>query len=133
MSDFNAWETVSWCSWGHATSQLDRPQASASDITIVHMSRRKKNKIFLCVSFVLLGPHLWHMEVPRLGVESKLLLPAYTTATATPDPSHICDLHHSSRQCRICNPLSEARDQTCNLTAPSQIRFRCAMMGTPEK
>ena len=27
------------------------------------------------------------MEVSRLGVESELLLPAYTTATATPDLS----------------------------------------------
>ena len=27
------------------------------------------------------------MEVPRLGVESELQLPAYTTATATLDPS----------------------------------------------
>ena len=24
------------------------------------------------LSFVFLGPHLWHMEVPRLGVESEL-------------------------------------------------------------
>ena len=30
------------------------------------------------------------MEVPRLGVESELWLPAYTRATATPDPSLIC-------------------------------------------
>ena len=37
------------------------------------------------------------MEASRLGVElEELQLPAYTTATATPDPSHICDLHHSS-------------------------------------
>ena len=28
-----------------------------------------------------LGLHLQHMEVPRLGVESELQLPAYTTAT----------------------------------------------------
>ena len=42
------------------------------------------------------------MEVPRLGVKLKLQLPAYTTATATPDPSCICDLHHhSSQQCQI--------------------------------
>ena len=32
----------------------------------------------------------------RLGVKCELQLPAYTTATATPDLSHICDLHHSS-------------------------------------
>jgi len=37
------------------------------------------------------------MEVPRLGVESELQLPAYTTAPAMPVPCHICDLHHSSR------------------------------------
>ena len=27
-----------------------------------------------------LGPHLWHMEVPRLGVELEVQLLAYTTA-----------------------------------------------------
>jgi len=62
------------------------------------------------------------MEVPRLGVESELQLPAKATATATQDPSHIFDLHHSSRQRRILNPLSEARDQTHNLMVPSRIR-----------
>ena len=33
------------------------------------------------------------MEVPRLGDESELQLLAYTTATATPDLSHMCNLH----------------------------------------
>ena len=60
-----------------------------------------------------------------------MLLPAYATATAMPDPSHVCDLHHSSWQRRIPNPLREARDQTHNLMIPSRIRFRCATMGTP--
>ena len=31
------------------------------------------------------------MEVPRPVVESELHLPAYATATAMPDLSHICD------------------------------------------
>ena len=52
------------------------------------------------------------MEVPRLGVELELQLPAYTIASAIPDLSHLCDLHHSLRQCQSFNPLSEARDQT---------------------
>ena len=39
-------------------------------------------------------------------------LPAYTTAKATQDLSHVCDLHHSSQQRRISDPLSEARDGT---------------------
>ena len=77
---------------------------------------------FFCfVLFCFLGPSLWHMEVPRLGVESELQLLAYTTATAIPDPSWICDLHHSSRQCWILNPLSEARDWTLVLMDDSQV------------
>jgi len=56
------------------------------------------------VFILLLGPHPQHMDVPRLGVESELQLPAYTTATATPDPSHVYILHHSSRQLWILNP-----------------------------
>ena len=72
-------------------------------------------------SSVLLGPHLQRMEVPRLGVQSALLLPAYTTATAMQDPSRICDLHHSSWQHQILEPLSEARDRTRNLMVPSQF------------
>ena len=68
--------------------------------------------------FVFLGLHpMEHTKLPRLGVESELQLPAYTTATATQDLSHIYNLHHSSWQCRIFNPPSEARDQTCNLVS----------------
>ena len=73
-----------------------------------------------------------HMEVPRLGVQSELKLLAYTTATATPDPSCVCDLHHRSRQHPILNPLNEARDRTRNLMVPSRIHFHCVTMGTPE-
>ena len=45
-------------------------------------------------SVIFLGLHLWHIEVPRLGVESELQLSAYTTAMAMQDLSHVCDLHH---------------------------------------
>ena len=62
-----------------------------------------------CLS-IFLGSHPWHMEVPRLGVQSELQLPTYATATATRDLSLICNLHHSSCQHRILNPLKEARD-----------------------
>ena len=86
---------------------------------------------YLLFFFCFLGLPQWHMEVPRLGVKSKLQLLAYTTATITWEPSCIRDLHHSSRHCQILNPLSGARDWTCNLTVPSQIRFHCAMTGTP--
>ena len=36
------------------------------------------------------------LKSTRLEVESELKLPAYTRATATPDPSRVCDLHGSS-------------------------------------
>ena len=61
------------------------------------------------------------MELPRLGIEWELQLLAYATAIAMQDPSPICDLHHSSWQCQILNPLSEARDQTYILTDPSLV------------
>ena len=72
-------------------------------------------------SFFLLGLHPRYMEVPRLGVESELQPPAYTTATATRDPSLICNLHHSSRQRWIFNPLIKARNQTCLLMDTSLV------------
>ena len=42
--------------------------------------------------------------------ELKLQLLAYTTATAMPDLSCICNLRHSSQHPCILNPLSKARD-----------------------
>ena len=73
------------------------------------------------------------MEVSRVRVKSELQLPAYTTATATPDLSPVWDLHHSSRQCRVPDPLSKARNQTCILMNTSQIRFCCITIGTLRK
>ena len=65
--------------------------------------------------FFFLGPHLWPMDVSRLGVKLQLQLQTYPMATAMPDPNRICDLHHSLQQHRILNPLSETRDRTCIL------------------
>ena len=65
--------------------------------------------------FVFLGPHPRHMEIPRLVVESKLKLLAYTTAAVMPDQRCIC-------KCQILNPWKKARFQTCILVDTSQIR-----------
>ena len=46
------------------------------------------------VFFVVLELHPQHVEVPRLGVESELQLPAYTTVT--PNLSHVFGLYCSS-------------------------------------
>ena len=71
--------------------------------------------------FCFLGSHLWHMEVPRLGVESELQLPAYSTDTKTWDPSCVCHLHHSSKQPRIRNPRCDNKDQTHILMDMRQV------------
>ena len=87
------------------------------------------SRVFYFSVFCFLGPHLQHRGVPRLWVESELQL--LITATAMRYPSHVYDLHQSSRQCRISDPFSEARDQPCILVDTSQICFHCATTGTP--
>ena len=91
--------------------------------------------LFTCSFIYFLGPHMRHMEVPRLGLNwSCSCWPtpqAYSTATATSDPSHICDLHNHSQQRQIPNPLSEARDRTCILMDTSRVCFCCTTTGTP--
>ena len=84
------------------------------------------------ISFFFLGPHLRYMEVSRLGFELELQFQAYATATATQDPSYICDLPQGSRQSWIFNLVSKARDGTCNLMDPSWV-FNpvCHTTGTP--
>ena len=78
--------------------------------------------LFVCL-FCFVEPHLRYMEAPRLGVETELQLPASAVATAAQDPSCVCDLHQSSWQCRILNPLSGARDQTHVLMDLSQVHY----------
>ena len=76
-------------------------------LVFILLFRSSKIEFFF---FFFLGPYLCHMEVPRLGVKLQLQPPAYATATAVPDPSHVCDLHQSSQQHWILNLVIEARD-----------------------
>ena len=85
-------------------------QGSLSEIPQIDFKNRSfhsptnwSERWLLCRALVLtvtrelslfLGLHPRHIEVPRLGVESELWPLAYT---ATPDPSCICNLHHSSQ------------------------------------
>ena len=55
----------------------------------------------------------------QIGVQ----LPAYATATATPDLTCSCNLHHSSQQCWNLNPLSKVWDQSRILMDTSQVHY----------
>ena len=54
------------------------------------------------------------MEVPGLGVELELQLPAYATPPVMADLNHICYLGCSLQHCQILNPVREVRTQTHN-------------------
>ena len=90
---------------------------------------------FFFFLFCFLGPHPWHMEVPRIGVESKL----NRSCSCQPMPQaqqlgiQAVSVTYATApsNARFSNPLSEARDQICVLMDTSQICFCCITMGTP--
>ena len=77
-----------------------------------------------------LGLHLWHMKVPRLGVELGLQLSVYTTATTIPDLSLVFNLQLRSQQHWILNSESKARDWTRLLMDTSRVHYHWATTGT---
>ena len=82
------------------------------------METRKKNamvNVFIFF-FVFVQPHLWHMEVPGLGVKWELQLAVYIAATVG-----------------SFNPLIQARDGTRILMHTSQVCYHRATMGTPSQ
>ena len=110
-------------------NHLDARKDSLMNKTTTLLSRNLQSYFFLIYLknfyflFFFLELHSQHMEVPRLVAESKLQLQAYATATATPDLSHIHDLHRSLWRCQILNPLNKARDGTCILMDTSWVHF----------
>ena len=95
----------------------------------IHIQLLRDN-IKISKSFFWGGLHPQQIEVPRLGVESELQLSACTTATAMPDLSCVCNLHHSSWQRQMLNLLSKARDQTPILMVTSRVHYCWATIGT---
>ena len=105
------------CPMGHPFSLVQDDRWIPNSLTSINQYSGFSHIFF----FFFLRPYSRHMEVPRLGVESELELPACATPTVMRDLSHVCHLHHSSRQCWILNPLSEVKDQTRVFTDPSQV------------
>ena len=120
-------------------------QRTNPEISFIGISRNKESRqpgippnssvefyfLFLFIFIYLFLSFCPSRAAPTAYGGLELLLPAYARATAMPDPSRVCNLHHSSWHRWTLNPLSKARDRTRNLMIPSWIRFHCATMGTP--
>ena len=78
-----------------------------------------------------LGPHPWHMEVSRPGVELELQLLAYATATAVRSEPH---LQSTPQLTEKLDPRPTEWSQGSNriLMDTGQFCFHWATMGTPE-
>ena len=87
---------------------LQGAQASALNYHTYVSRGGVQGSAFFFFFFSFLRPHLWHMEVPRLGVKQELA--AYTTATPDQAASATYTTAHSN--VRSFNPLRRARDQT---------------------
>ena len=123
-------EPEGWWCWLLTTSPLTN-QKSVHKL-IRHLTTLPPSPCVLSYfTLVFLGLHPQHKEFPRLGVKSELQLLAYTTVTAMQDPGYICNLHHSSWQHWIPDPLGEARDWTHILVDTSRVHFCCATVEIP--
>ena len=72
--------------------------------------------------FFFLWQHSWHMEVFRLGVLSELQLLAFTTATATLDPSSICHL------CSTCGNAGHLTHRARSGIEPTSSHIPCQVL-----
>ena len=104
--------------------------------TTPHRTKQQLRKDVLFLrnfSFYSHSCGIWQFPVPGLEVQRELQLPAYSTATATQEPSRICDLHHSLWQCQILKPLSEARDPTTFSRTLCQVLYLMNHSGSSHK
>ena len=92
-------------------------------LNLLQWSINKNYMIIYLFVYLFLGPHLQHMEVPRLGVKSKLQLLACTTAMQDPTCSATCTTTH-------VNIRSLTTDPTLILMDPCKVRFHWARTGT---
>ena len=88
--------------------------------------------LLLLFFFLLLsGLHLWHLEIPRLGLnQSSSCLPKPQPEQR--DLSCICDPYSSSWQFGVLNPRIEATDWTHVLLDTSWVHYHWATRGTQD-
>ena len=88
-------------------------------------------QVFSLSFFLLSGLHLWHLEIPRLGLnQSSSCLPKPQPEQR--DLSCICDPCSSSWQFGVLNPWIEATDWTHVLLDTSWVHYHWATRGTQD-
>ena len=89
--------------------------------------------IFLLLLFVcFLGLHMRHMGSSQARGWIRATAAGLHLRYSNTRSELVCDLYHSSRQCKIVNPLSRAGDGTNILMNTSWVHYCWATMGTPE-
>ena len=72
----------------------------------------------------------------QAGVKLGASAEAYTTATAKPVPSHICNLYHSLQQCQIFNHVAASEHDTVLNFTVLQVNYlvkkKCSASGACE-
>ena len=76
-----------------------------------YINIHRQGWVWIFFFLFFLGPHLQHIEVPRLGVELEQQMPAFLSHSNTRFEPHLW-LTPQLRQCWILNSLSKARDWT---------------------
>ena len=94
-------------------------------MTMPHSESLQINFLSICTCLFRATPVAYGSSQAR-GPTGDAQLPAYATATAMQDSSHICDLHCSSWQCGIFHLLSDARGRTQILMDTSRV---CNLLG----
>ena len=85
-----------------------------------------------CFCLLRVAPLVYGSSLAKGEIRAAVVL-ACATATPTQDLSCICNLHQSSQQCQILNPLSEASVWTCVLMDTSWVPYCWALMGTAKE
>ena len=116
------WESVALTLWLQTSSLQNCERINFCCVKLPHLWEfdTAEGKSYMNFFFLFRAAPR-RMEFPRLGVDSELKQLAYVTATAMWDPRCVFDLHHSSWQRQILNPLSEARDRTRILMDTSRV------------
>ena len=106
-------------------------------VTLLYSKKKKKklywgNNFLVVVVVVVFLPFSWATPMAYRGSQARGRIRAVAAGLhQSHSNAGVCNLHHSSGQCWILNPLSTARDRTPKLMVPSWIHFRCATTGTP--